>query len=169
MDSENCDPKRLTSRQQLAYIALKASKGLGSEIGNQIIKCEATNETHGLPEDSLQCLTDDSLTESKENIFKNSNEQRTVEKIIKVTESICASFPESVMMNDLNEIAERPMVCREELVPEESPEKDSEALESELHFLSHDVADFIRSTNDVQRLRSDILESERRNRLTSGY
>jgi hypothetical protein len=80
-------------------------------------------------------------------------------------------LPESLMMNDLNEIADKSVdeIDQEEAMHENPDSNHKDDPESELQFLSHDVADFIRSTNDIQRLRSDIMENERRNRLTSGY
>jgi hypothetical protein len=168
----------LTSRQQLAYIALRASKGLSSEIGKQAKENEksiVSNQKQKQQSTKFN-IKDKPIVEQKssedkkdlQEILAKKEEGMTVDtKVEDYQENI---VPESSMMRDLNEIAgSSPEEADHLEVVPEVLSKIEDDPESELGFLSHDVADFIRSTNDVQRLRSDILESERRNRLTSGY
>lgn len=183
LESENCDPKRLTSRQQLAYIALRASKGLSSsEIGTQAKENEKPIVSNPKQKPSTKNnvkdkpIIDQKASEDKDNfqeILEKKEEDNIVDRKVEdySQENV---VPELSMMKDLNEIADKSLeeeaeeADHLEVIPEVLS-KVEEDPEAELGFLSHDVADFIRSTNDVQRLRSDILESERRNRLTSGY
>ena len=175
LESENCDPKRLTSRQQLAYIALRASKGLGSEISNNQTKGNEKPVDAALNQRQTDPIKEILKTQSvlDQKVYAAGTESSHIsianEVIPKVDDQ--RILPESLMLNDLNEIADKSVdeVDPAEAIVEILDKNQTNDPEAELQFLSHDVADFIRSTNDIQRLRSDILESERRNRLTSGY
>lgn len=138
IDSDKCDPKRLTPRQQLAYIAKKT-------LGSSQLLSDFRSDMRSLH----------SERPIEERLFTEGADEPPM------------TFTQELINRDLREIAADEGSLNScidnasELVDLDGTAQVDEAAE-ELPYLPSDIAEFMRSTADLQRIRSDILTKDQR-------
>lgn len=164
LESENCNPNRLTPRQQLAYIALKASKGVPVD---QIIRNDADLNVNNEVKEEKRVATKCSNVATA---IEKDEELPSDDQIIKELCELAADIDQENSVDSC--LSEKELLHMAEGLETGNnshmrPNLSSDLPVGELPFLTSDIAGFVKSTMDIQRLRSDILENERLARLTS--
>lgn len=137
IDSDKCDPKRLTPRQQLAYIAKKT-------LGSSQLLSDFRSDMRSLHSEHP----------IEERLFTEGADELPM------------TFTQELINRDLREIAADEGSLNScidnpsELVDLDGAAQGDEAVEELLPYLPSDIAEFMRSTADLQRIRSDILTKD---------
>lgn len=150
IDSENCDPKRLTSRQQLAYIAKRAASSSQLMSDFQPKSGYQDDDEHVEPPcsmelDSIQEMINADLLE------------------IAAEDSVGGPYSAVTDFEELIGLAEEEPADQLAFPGAESPstEQAEQAQASPLHnYLAYDISMFVQSVVLLQRKRLDVLSAD---------